>query len=169
MPLLDAVLKEAMRLVTPVPMITMRSIVDCEIAGQHLPRRSRVLIAPHLIHRMPELYDTGDRFRPGRWFSIKPSTYEYLPFGAGRRRCPGYWLAMTNVKLAVMAILSRFRPQLPDGARIDRMYAGVTTPKNGVPIRLLPRNGASPRPAAASYSGSIFELFTPEPDRRAIS
>lgn len=167
-PLLDAVIKESMRLVTPVPFMSFRMAADGEIADQAFVRGSRFYVVSHLTHRLPELYQAPDRFRPGRWFSIKPSPYEYMPFGAGQRRCPGTWLAMTNLKLAVAALVSRFRPRVPAGARIDRMYAVVTMPKNGVPLDLVPRLGEALSRSNGSCSGSIFDLFTPEPERAVL-
>jgi cytochrome P450 len=165
LPLLDAVVKEAMRLIAPVPLISFRMAQHDEVAGQRFPAGSRFYVLPHLTHRLPDIYPQPDRFRPGRWFSIKPTAYEYLPFGGGQRRCPGFWLAMTNLKLALAAMLARFHPVVPDRARIDRMYAVVTMPKNGLPIALVPRHDGVPTRLAQSVSGSIFDLFTPEPDR----
>jgi cytochrome P450 len=165
LPLLDAVVKEAMRLIAPVPLISFRMAYPDEIAGQGFPGGSRIYVLPHLTHRLPEIYPAPDRFRPGRWFSIKPTAYEYLPFGGGQRRCPGFWLAMSNLKFALAALLERFRPVVPDHARIDRKYAVVTMPKNGLPLELVPRDRGAPTRPSQSASGSIFELFTPEPDR----
>jgi cytochrome P450 len=168
LPLLDAVIKEAMRLIPPVPFMGFRTVYDSEIAGQSLARGSRFYVVPHLTHRLPELYAAPDRFRPGRWFSIKPTPYEYLPFGAGQRRCPGAWLAETNLKLALAMMLSRFRPSVPAGARIDRTYAVVTMPRNGVPLDLTPRDRNIGIATNSAHLGSIYDLFTPEPDRPVI-
>jgi cytochrome P450 len=168
LPLLDAVVKEAMRLITPVPIMSFRMALDGEIANQSFPRRSRFFVVSHLTHRLPELYPAPDRFRPGRWFSIKPSPYEYMPFGAGQRLCPGTWLAMTNLKLVLATLLGRFRPTIPSGARIDRLYAVVTMPRNGVPMDLVPRGHEVGGRPNFSYSGSIFDLFTPEPERAVL-
>jgi cytochrome P450 len=168
LPLLDAVVKESMRLITPVPFMSFRMAEGGEIAAQHFVRGSRFYVVPHLTHRLPELYANPDRFRPGRWFSLKPSPYEYMPFGAGQRRCPGAWLAMTNLKVALAALLSRLRPSVPEGARIDRMYAVVTMPKNGLPLDLRARDGDVSRPGGGLHTGSIFDLFTPEPERPVL-
>jgi len=169
LPLLDAVVKEAMRLIAPVPLISFRmahaAAEDEEIAGQRFAPGSRFYVLPHLTHRLPDIYPAPDRFRPGRWFSIKPTAYEYLPFGGGQRRCPGFWLAMTNLKFALAALLERFRPVVPDRARIDRMYAVVTMPKNGLPLELVPRDRSVASRPSRLASGSIFDLFTPEPNR----
>ena len=164
LPLLDAVIKESMRLITPVPLVSFRMAQDGEIGDQSFARGSRFYVSPHLTHRLPELYPAPDRYRPGRWFSIKPTAYEYLPFGAGQRRCPGAWLATTNLKVTLAALLARYRPSTPVGARIDRMYAVVTMPKGGMPIELSPRDRTAPSGDGAAR-GTIFDLFTPEPGR----
>src|SRR5258708_1705161 len=56
LPLLDAVVKEAMRLIPPVPFMCFRTVNDSEIAGQSLARGSRFYVVPQLTHRLPELY-----------------------------------------------------------------------------------------------------------------
>ncbi|HXP06672.1 MAG TPA: hypothetical protein VN808_21335, partial [Stellaceae bacterium] len=70
--------------------------------------------------------------------------------------------------LALAMMLSRFRPRVPAGARIDRMYAVVTMPKNGLPLDLLPRDQNVAVSTSGSHLGSIYDLFTPEPDRPVI-
>jgi cytochrome P450 len=165
LPLLDAVVREAMRLITPVPVISFRMGANGEIAGQHFAENSRFYVLPFLTHRKPDLYPESDRFRPERWFSVKPSPYEYLPFGGGQRRCPGYWLAMVNLKVVLNEVLRRFRPSFPAGARVDRKYAVVLMPKSGVPIELVPTERYDRAKIVPSASGSIFDLFVPEPDR----
>ena len=165
LPVLDAVIKEAMRLITPVPLVSFRMAEDGEIAGEWFARGSRFYVAPHLTHRLPELYPAPDRFRPGRWSTIRPSAYEYMPFGAGQRRCPGAALATVTLKLTLAAMLSRFHISSPAGARYERMYAVVTMPRNTIPIELTPRGQPAPARRDGSQSGSIFDLFTPEPGR----
>ena len=165
LPLLDAVVNEVMRLITPAPVLSFRTREPCEVAGLELAANSRILVGAHLTHRTPDIYPAPDRFRPDRWFSIKPSTYEFLPFSGGQRRCPGYWFALTALKVGLATLLERFRAQIPAGARIDRAYAALTVPKRGAPIELLPPHATV---RVAPCSGSMFDLFVPEPDRRSI-
>jgi cytochrome P450 len=162
LPLLDAVVNEGIRLITPVPIMGMRAFDFCEIAGRQLLPGSRIVLAPHLTHRMPDLYPAGDRFRPERWFSLKRSAYQYLPFAAGSRLCPGRWFAIVNLKVGLMTMLQRFRLQVPSGVRIDRMYAAITLPKGDVPLEFLPLDR---NVDVRHCAGSIFDLFVPEPDR----
>ena len=158
LPMLGAVLQETMRLITPVPILGFRTINDCEVAGFHLPAAATVLISPHLTHRLPEIYPKPNRFHPERWLDIRPSAYEYLPFSGGPRRCPGFHFAMANMRMAMAAILTRFRLTLADGSRLDRAYAAITVPKNGVPMRIARQDG---RFDAGRITGSLLDLFEP--------
>ena len=159
--LLDAVLKETLRILTPVPMLGFKTLRDCEIAGFDLPEASTVMISPHLTHRLPELYDEPDRFLPERWFNIRPTTYEYLPFSGGPRRCPGYLFAMANMRMALAVLLNRFNVGLVDGARYNHGYAAVNVPRGAVPAQLSLRHGAPVIATAPRRLGSVFDLFAP--------
>jgi len=155
LPLLDAVVKEALRLVPPTPMLVWRTIRDWETGSLRLTRGTRIALSPHVTHRIPEIYPEPRRFRPDRWSRIKPTQYEYLPFGAGPRRCPGYGFANEFLKVALAAFVPRFRLDASPGVRIDRVYWGITMPKPGIPVRLLPQD-RSFRPMRAT--GDIREL-----------
>jgi len=161
LPLLDGVLKETMRVISPVPFLGFKTLRDCDVAGFDLPKGATVMISPHLTHRLPELYDQPDRFLPERWLSIRPSQYEYLPFSSGRRGCPGYLFAMANMRLALAVLLSRFNVELVDGARIDRAYAAVNVPRGAVPAVLSRRSGAPAIAKVPRRRGNVFDLFGP--------
>lgn len=159
--LLDAVLKETLRILTPVPMLGFKTLRDCEIAGFDLPEAATVMISPHLTHRLPELYEQPDRFLPERWFAIRPTTYEYLPFSGGPRRCPGYLFAMANMRMTLAVLLARCNVGLIDGARYNRSYAAVNVPHGAVPALLSQRRGAPVVAKVPRRLGSVFELFAP--------
>ena len=164
LPLLDAVIKETLRLIAPVPFLGFRTVRQCEIAGCPLPERALVIICPHLTHRMPEIYEAPDRFRPSRWLTIRPTAYEYLPFSGGPRRCPGYWFATNNLKTALAVTMLRYRITADPGARIDRSYAATTVPKHGVSMQIAKQDRAYPINAGR---GTIFDLFQIERPRAA--
>ncbi len=154
--MLDNVLKETMRLIAPVPLIGFVVTEPCEVDGVILNEGARVFISPHLTHRMDSIYAEPRRFMPDRWNTIKPSAYEYLPFNAGPRRCPGIWFAGANLKTALATILTKYHVSLAQGAKIDRGYAATTIAKSGVPIRLTPRHD---RFEQSPCSGSIKKFF----------
>jgi cytochrome P450 len=88
---LDAVVKESMRIIPPVPMQMRVAQHDTTIAGHRAPNGTRVILNTFLTNRMPDLYPEGDVFRPDRWFTITPSTFEFPVFSGGPYSCPGYW------------------------------------------------------------------------------
>jgi cytochrome P450 len=159
LPLLDAVVKEALRIVTPVPFMGFKVLSPLLVEDFEFRPGSLVMLSPHLTHRLPELYDAPDRFRPERWSTLKPTSFEYIPFSGGRRRCPGSWFAINNLKIALAAVLPRFRITVAPGAHIDRIHQAVTAPRSTVPMHLAPQDRAF---RANPCSGNILDLFTPE-------
>ena len=153
--LLDAVIKEALRLIPPTAVAQFRVFSQCEVSGRLLLPSDRIVLCPHMTHRLPETYDVPMRFRPERWFTINPSQYEYLPFMAGPRRCPGSWFGTDFLKVTLTAILSRFRIELDRNARLDWRFAGTTIPKRCIPVQLVEQDRVVRRQTVA---GTIFEL-----------
>ena len=154
--LLDAVVKEALRLIPPTAVAPFRVFDQCEISGRTLFPCDRIVLCPHMTHRLPEIYDAPMRFRPERWFTINPSQYEYLPFMAGPRRCPGAWFGTEFLKVAIATILSSYRIQLERNARLDWRFAGTTIPRRAIPVQLVEQDRTV---QAQSVTGSIFDLF----------
>jgi cytochrome P450 len=105
---------------------------------------------------MPERYSQPDSFWPERWASINPTPFEYLVFSAGPRNCPGYLLGMAMVKVAVAAILRRYRIELPPGGRVDYIARPGLRPRGKVPAVLHRQDGAFSR---ARIEGNIFGLI----------
>src|SRR5262249_20188232 len=86
---LDAVVKESMRLLPPVPYQMRESMRSTELGGLQVRSRTRIILSSLLTNRLPALYRDADAFQPDRWSAIKPSQYEYLVFSAGPRTCIG--------------------------------------------------------------------------------
>jgi cytochrome P450 len=152
---LDAVIKESMRLLPPVPIQIRRTscetdLVDCKV-GLH----TRVVLSQFLTNRLPELYADADRFQPGRWSSLDPSQYEYPIFSAGPRTCIGSWFGMTFLKTAVAQILRSYRLTVVPGSRIDRRVAIAMWPSRGVPVTFHFQDG---RFRASPICGNILNL-----------
>jgi cytochrome P450 len=157
LPVLNGVINEAMRLVPPTPNIPWRTVADCEIAGIDMPRGTKILLTPHLTHRMPEMFPEPTRFLPERWASIKPSLYEYLPFSAGPRRCPGAQFGTEFLRVALGSIVQRFRLVIRPRARVDYVYRGITMPKANIPVTLVPQDRNFRR---ADIRGDLLDLVS---------
>lgn len=136
LPLLDAVIKESMRLLPPGLWFLRVAVEEAQFGPYSVPEGARILWSPAVTHRRPDLYPDPTAFKPERWQSINPTPYEYLPFGAGPRRCLGATFAIMEMKLVLPAILQRYRVRLPANARIDLGGSPLATPKQGMKVRL---------------------------------
>jgi cytochrome P450 len=146
-PLLDAAVKESMRLLPPVLWWSRVTARPCELAGHPLPAGARVAYSAYVTHRLPELYPDPERFVPGRWRDATPGPHAYLPFSAGPRRCLGSSFALMEIRLVLMTILRRFALALPDGARIDRGGLMLCEPRPGMPMVVGPPRRLPARPS----------------------
>jgi cytochrome P450 len=133
---LEAVIKESMRILPPVPYTIRAAGVRTELGGIQLQKGDRVILSHYVTHHMRELFDNPENFSPQRWFEIHPSQYEYLPFSAGPRFCVGYYFAMMTLKITLAMILQRFRLTVVPNARIDRRVQIVMRPKLGMPMTI---------------------------------
>ena len=163
LPLLDHVINESLRLFPPGMWMLRTSTAPFAFGPYHLPANTRIVYSPAVIQRRPELYTEPDRFLPGRWETLRPSPYEYLPFGAGSRRCLGATFALMELRLAVAYIAQHFRLQVPDGTRVDCSGTVLSFPRapgGGLPVHLYPRRGQG---RAGRLRGNIHALLALDP------
>lgn len=148
MPLLDRAIKESQRLLPATPFVFIRRATAPFQLGEHqLPAEASVILSPLITHRRPDTYPDPLRFRPERWESLRPSPYQYLPFGAGPRMCLGAGFAAQALRLVLPMMMQRFRFQLTDKAVVSTKVQGITAgPRNGLPMKLLPRGTKAQRP-----------------------
>ncbi|CAH1427677.1 unnamed protein product [Lactuca virosa] len=117
---LNQVIKETLRLHPPGPLLMAReSRESCFLEGYDIPKKTKLIINAFAINRDPEYWKDPESFIPER-FENNPTNmvgaeYEYLPFGAGRRMCPGVGLGLANVRLPLANILYHFNWKLPNG------------------------------------------------------
>ncbi|XP_056694656.1 desmethyl-deoxy-podophyllotoxin synthase [Spinacia oleracea] len=118
---LKLVIKETLRLHPPAPLLVPRESMDkCQINSYDIPSKTRVLINAWAIGRDPEFWPEPERFNPERFdnnssVDYKGTNFELIPFGAGRRMCPGVALGMANVELPLAMLLYHFDWKLPSG------------------------------------------------------
>jgi cytochrome P450 len=164
--LLDAVLKESMRILPPVP-FTIRSVTRAvDVGGVPLRKGDRVICSHYITHHLPDLYPEPERFLPARWSEIKPSQYAYLPFSAGPRFCIGRSLAMMMMKVALAMILQRWRLTVVPGARIDRSVKVAMGPLRGLPMSIHKQDH---RFQSVRVSGDIHEMVDLPPPTRLFT
>jgi len=156
LPLLDAVVKESMRILPAVPFHPRIVAEDSELAGHRLPAGSEVFLSIFHMHRDPDIFPEPARFQPKRWETIKPSVYEYNPFSAGPRMCIGASFATMEIKIVLATLLQRFRMELPDGARVDPRVAITMAPRGG--LKMIVRRRDAPAPAPGKVRGRVVSL-----------
>ncbi|XP_038895182.1 cytochrome P450 71AP13-like [Benincasa hispida] len=120
MPYLKAVVKEVLRLHPPVPVSVPRETrEDVRIEGYDIPAKTRVFVNLWAIGRDPESWKNPESFEPERFLDsdvdYKGLDFEFIPFGTGRRICPGIAMGIATVELALAQILHSFDWELPSG------------------------------------------------------
>uniref|UniRef100_A0A1W7HBR0 Cytochrome P450 n=1 Tax=Scoparia dulcis TaxID=107240 RepID=A0A1W7HBR0_SCODU len=130
---LKCVIKESFRLHIPVALVPRACREEGHVVeGYNIPLNSKVLVNAWAIGRDPKIWDEPETFRPER-FENSPIDYlgnhfELLPFGAGRRICPGVVFGMANVDYPLAKLLFHFDWKLPEGKGVDM------TEKDGLTI-----------------------------------
>ncbi len=157
---LDAVIRESLRILPPVPFAIRRPAAQIDLDGMVLEKGDRLIVSHYMTHHDPEIYSEPERFDPERWFRIRPTAFEYLPFSAGPRMCTGYGFAMAELKIVLALALQRWRPAVVQGTRIDRTVKITMGPKNGLPIVLHPQDFKF---RAADVRGNIHDMVDMTP------
>jgi cytochrome P450 family 135 len=103
---LDALIKEVLRLRPPALASLRRLTEPVEIAGHTLAAGTDVMVSIPLLHRDRAVWKDPDEFRPERFLEADPPP-TYIPFGGGRRRCPGEALAWAELETIVPLVLER--------------------------------------------------------------
>nr|XP_043619901.1 germacrene A hydroxylase-like [Erigeron canadensis] len=143
---LKLVIKETLRLHPPLPLLLPRECQEkCEVGGYHIPANTKVIINAWKIGCDPNNWSHPESFIPDRFYensiNMMGVDFEFLPFGAGRRMCPGINLGLANVELPLARLLYHFNWEVPINAKsqsIDtsEVFAVVLRPKHN--LHLIP-------------------------------
>ncbi|KAL8110702.1 hypothetical protein AgCh_026441 [Apium graveolens] len=123
---LNMVVKEAMRLHPVAPLLLPHlSIEDCTVDGFFIPKNSTVVINVWAIGRDSKVWTDAEKFLPERFvrnnIDLRGRDFELLPFGSGRRGCPGMQLGLTMVRLVVAQLVHCFNWDLPNGMLLSEL------------------------------------------------
>ncbi|KAK9117349.1 hypothetical protein Sjap_016296 [Stephania japonica] len=118
---LKCVIKETLRLHPPSPTLLPReSSESVNINGYYIPPKTRVMINAWAIQRDPDIWSNAEEFIPDRFmsttFDFNGQNLEFIPFGAGRRICPGISFGLAVVELNLANLLYWFNWEIPGGA-----------------------------------------------------
>ncbi|CAL5390298.1 unnamed protein product [Camellia sinensis] len=123
---LNLVIKETLRLHTSAPLLVPReSGEQCTINGYDIPAKTKVIVNAWAIGQDPKYWNEAEKFDPERFLDseidFKGRDFEFTPFGAGRRICPGISFAIPNIELPLAQLLYHFDWKLPDGKKYEEL------------------------------------------------
>ncbi|KAD5508599.1 hypothetical protein E3N88_16302 [Mikania micrantha] len=141
---LKAVIKETLRLHPVVPLsVPHESIEDCVVGGYNIPKGTRLMMNLSKIHRDPNTWSNPHEFQPERFltshqnFDVKGQHFDLIPFGAGRRMCPGDTFALHEMRLTLASLIQQFELQTPSNEPVDMSESfGITVSKQ-MPLEVL--------------------------------
>ncbi|KAK9666567.1 hypothetical protein RND81_14G194400 [Saponaria officinalis] len=146
LPYLQAIIKETLRLHPPtVFLLPRKADEDVELYGYIVPKNAQVLVNLWAIARDEKIWENPEIFNPerflGRDIDIKGRNFELLPFGAGRRICPGLTLANRMLNLMLANLVHSFDWKLEDGVNpsdLDMNEKFGITLQKVIPLKLIP-------------------------------
>ncbi|XP_027099114.1 6,7,8-trihydroxycoumarin synthase-like [Coffea arabica] len=130
LPYLKAIVKETMRLYPIAPLLLPRYTTEsCILDGYEIQPKTTVYVNAWAIGRDPEYWENPHEFLPERFLNITIDAtgkhFQLIPFGAGRRGCPGYSLGLATVELALANLLNSFNWGLPSGVKKEDIDTDV--------------------------------------------
>ncbi|XP_077252075.1 cytochrome P450 71A1-like [Tasmannia lanceolata] len=144
---LKSVNKEALRLHPPVPLLVPRESIEVvKIQGYDVPAKTRAIINAWAIGRDPTSWEEPEKFRPERFMNscnpidFKGQDFQLIPFGAGRRGCPGIQFTIPTIQLALANLLYHFDWELQkdaSGGDLDMAEAYGNTVHKKYPLVLI--------------------------------
>ena len=136
LPYLTAVCNETLRIYPVAFMAFLRFAKSpIEVMGHEFEAESMLAPAIYLTHRRQDLYPEPKKFKPERFLERQYSTYEFLPFGGGNRRCIGYALALMEMKLVIATVMTNCNLSLvSDRPVVPKRRGATVAPHNGVPL-----------------------------------
>ncbi|XP_047338580.1 2-methylbutanal oxime monooxygenase-like [Impatiens glandulifera] len=143
---LKMVVKETFRLHPPATLLIPRECMKhCKIGGYDVYPKTMIFVNVWAIGRDPKIWDRPEEYYPERFekseVDFNGRHFELIPFGSGRRICPGMAMGSTNVELVLANLLHSFDWELPKGTSIEDISLeeefGLTTHKK-LPLRLVP-------------------------------
>ncbi|KAH7294008.1 hypothetical protein KP509_28G052200 [Ceratopteris richardii] len=142
MPYLLAVIMETMRLHPVAPLLAPHStLADVELGGYLVPANTMLYVNVWAIHRDPEIWEEPLEFRPERFiekeYDLIGQQFHYMPFGSGRRFCPGWKLGLISVQVALSNLLHAFEWRVSEKPDRTEKFGIVVTKAN--PLLAIPK------------------------------
>ncbi|XWS51766.1 hypothetical protein CRYUN_Cryun11dG0011400 [Craigia yunnanensis] len=120
---LRSIVKETLRLHPPAPLISRECRENCVINGYDIPAKTKLIVNAWSLGRDPCYWKEAEEFRPERFLDssidFRGTNFEYIPFGARRRICPGISFALPSIELPLANLLYHFDWKLPNGMKFE--------------------------------------------------
>lgn len=148
LPYLQAIVKETLRLYPPAPLsVPHEAMQDCQVCGFHIQKGTLLFVNLWKLHRDPSLWPDPEVFCPERFLTTHVGIdasgqhFEFIPFGSGRRSCPGATFALQVTHLTLGRLLQGFELATPMDMPVDLTEGlGITMPKaTSLEVILTPR------------------------------
>ncbi|CAA0820631.1 Cytochrome P450 82C4 [Striga hermonthica] len=147
-----AIIKETLRLYPPAALLPPReSAEDCHVAGYRIPAGTRLIINAWKLHRDPRIWADPLQFRPERFLSgahkeidVRGQHFELLPFGGGRRICPGIAFSIQFMVLTLGGLLHAFDIETGSGEGVDMKGSLGAMNVKDAPLEVVLRPRLSP-------------------------
>ncbi|NVB36278.1 cytochrome P450 [Pseudenhygromyxa sp. WMMC2535] len=139
MPLLEAIIKESMRLIPPIAGAFRVMLEDAEFGGYRIPKGWRVAVGVGGVHGRADYYDSPARFDPDRWLDGRCEDlppFAYIPFGGGPRSCLGMHFAQLEMHMVLAQLLRDFDWSLVPGQDLRFREVPLPLPRSGLIIAL---------------------------------
>ncbi|EEF31305.1 cytochrome P450, putative [Ricinus communis] len=143
LPLLQAIIKETMRLYPAGPLSLPREAMeDCYIGGFHVRKGTILLVNVYKLHHDPRIWPNPCEFQPERFLGSNielddRSQQFYIPFSSGRRSCPGISSAMQMNHLMLARVLQGFNLSTPMNAPVDMSEASGISLVKSAPLEAI--------------------------------
>jgi cytochrome P450 len=141
---LQAIVKEALRLYPPGPLSGPReSTEDCTIGGYHVPKGTRLVVNLWKIQTDPVVWSDPLEFKPERFLTthkdvdVKGQNFELIPFGSGRRACPGISFGLQMLQLTLASLIHAFDISTPSNAPVDMTATFGLTNIKSTPLEVV--------------------------------
>ncbi len=143
LPYTDNVLNEVLRIQTAAWILIRQTTKDVEISGEKIAKDSHIVLCPHFAHHDKSYWEKPNEFIPERWSAENVHEINkdsFIPFGAGPRKCIGMEFSITEMKIIMVLMLSKFEFSIDPDFETNVKYGMTTYPEQGLKMILKTRS-----------------------------
>lgn len=134
---LEAVLKESMRMYSPVPYVARKLTSEFTIGAYTFPKDAEIVISPFLMGRNPKYFKDPLNFNPDRFVDIDSTPLGFIPFSIGARKCTGSKVIIRVLKVLLARLLLKYKFSLIAGFEaVEVVTEIILKPTDGIILKL---------------------------------